>query len=143
MSSSNNQGRRDFLNLLGISTAVALVPWLEGCGSDADDDSPVEPNAEWERIAAEKEATGVYTAQQPGEWVGKEATHLPKLTFDMTAKTVTVTVGHPMTAEHWITAVYIRNEDDVVIGLKEFLGTDLEATATFSFPASTTKITAY
>jgi desulfoferrodoxin (superoxide reductase-like protein) len=101
-----------------------------GCSSDSEDDSsPVTPNAEWETIAAQKEAGGIYTRQEPGKWAGKEGTHVPQLSFNAAAKSVTIVTAHPMTAEHWITAIYIRNQDNIVRVSKRSAHQEVDAQA--------------
>jgi desulfoferrodoxin (superoxide reductase-like protein) len=55
----------------------------------------------------------------------------------------TVTVMHGMSVEHWISDIYLRNQDDIIIGYVELTGEDPEARARFDLPRGTTRITAY
>jgi desulfoferrodoxin (superoxide reductase-like protein) len=97
-------------------------------------------NELWEARAKELEGKGpAYTATAPGKWKGKEGSHVPTATFE--GDSVTVVNKHPMTAEHYITTHYIKNQKGVVIGLKEFKPTDAEPKSTFVLPKKTTSIT--
>ena len=99
-------------------------------------------NEGWEKRAKEFEEKGPpNTASAPGKWKGKEGSHVPTATFD--GDSVTIFTKHPMSAEHYITTHYIKNQKGVVIGLKEFKPTDSEAKSTFVLPKKTTSITVY
>jgi superoxide reductase len=99
-------------------------------------------NSAWEARAKELEAKGpTYTAADPGKWKGKEGSHAPVATFE--GDKVTIVTKHPMSAEHWITTHYIKDQKGVVIGLKEFKPTDTAAKSSFVLPKKTTAITVY
>ena len=141
MKSDMSLERRDFLRMIGVGVTVAVVPAsMVGCGSD--DADGIATNDAWEALAATKERGGVYTTANPGKWAGKEALHVPRLSWDG-VRYLTVEAKHPMTSDHWITVIYIRNQDGIVIGLQEFSGTDPAAKVVFSLPNGTTGVTAF
>jgi desulfoferrodoxin (superoxide reductase-like protein) len=131
--------RRAFIKYNGLATITVAVPaWLRSGQAEA----ATTKNAAWEARAKELEGKGpIYTADSPGKWKGKEGGHVPTATFDNAG--VTIVTKHPMTAEHWITTHYIKNEKGMVIGLKEFKGTDAAAKSTFPLPKGTTSVTVY
>jgi len=119
-----------------VAISVAVPSWLIERAAEA---APKKNHA-WEARAKELEAKGpAYTAAAPGKWKGKEGGHVPVASFE--AGQVTIVTKHPMTPEHWITTHYIKNQKGVVIGLKEFTGTDPEAKSTFPLPKGTTALT--
>lgn len=132
--------RRDFLKMIGVGVTVAVVPAsMVGCGDDPDE---IATNDAWEALAATKEAGGVYTTANPGKWAGKEGAHAPLLSWDG-VRFLTVEAKHPMGTDHWITVIYIRNQNGIVIGLQEFSSTDPAAIVVFSLPNGTTGVTAF
>jgi desulfoferrodoxin (superoxide reductase-like protein) len=131
-----------------VAISVAVPTWLsEREAKAASEKEPAskkeartKKNGAWEARASELEARGpVYTAAEPGKWKGKEGSHVPVASFE--GGQVSVVTKHPMTPEHWITTHYIKNQKGVVIGLKEFKGTDPEAKSTFPLPKGTTALT--
>jgi desulfoferrodoxin (superoxide reductase-like protein) len=132
--------RRVLLEYNGlVAICVAVPSWL--IARDANAAAP-KKNAAWEARAKELEGKEpAYTAAEPGKWKGKEGSHVPTASFD--AGQVTVSTKHPMTAEHYITTHYIKNQKGSVIGLKEFTGSDPEARSTFPLPKGTTSLTVY
>lgn len=133
--------RRKFMT--NCAVAVLAVPTVLSCGDDDDETRviPIDKNAErLQARATQLEAGGVYTTDKPGKWEGKETAHVP--TLAVKDGSVTINSTHPMTREHWVTTMYVKDQDNKVIWLKEYLGTDtLEKT--FKLPANTTKIIAY
>lgn len=131
--------RRDFLKTTGLLATAAFLPTqLIGCGDGAD------VNNDWETRATELEAlTEVRTEANPGPWSEKVGGHLPAVEFDMDNTNVTVRTSHGMSEDHYITTIYIRDQNGVVVGLKELNPTDSEAAADFTLPEGTTAITAY
>jgi desulfoferrodoxin (superoxide reductase-like protein) len=125
-----------------IGVAIALPPAVGGCLSGSQPIT-VERNYVWEQRASQLESGGVLTQTNPGAFAGKEAAHVPQVTYDSRSQTVVVFTDHPMAKDHWITTQYIRNQDGVVIGLKEYSGGDAEARATFILPQGTTSITVF
>jgi desulfoferrodoxin (superoxide reductase-like protein) len=122
-----------------VALSVAVPSWL--IDRDASAAAP-KKNAAWEARAKELEGKGpAYTADAPGKWKGKEGGHVPAASFE--AGQVTIVTKHPMTPEHFITTHYIKNQKGVVIGLKEFSGTDPEAKSSFALPKGTTSLTVY
>ena len=137
--------RRAVLEFNGlVAISVAVPSWLlerEALASSKKE-APPKKNEAWEARAKELEAKGpVYTAAEAGKWKGKEGSHVPVASFE--AGQVTILTKHPMTPEHWITSHYIKDQKGVVIGLKEFTGTDPEAKSTFPLPKGTTALTVY
>jgi desulfoferrodoxin (superoxide reductase-like protein) len=134
--------RRDFLKQSGVLASLAFLPSLVGCGTGSDDEVSI--NSTWESRATELEAKAdIRTANKPGPWGEKVAGHLPAVDVEHTSKQLTVATAHGMSEEHYITTLYVRNQDGIVIGLKEFSPTDAEPKAVFSYPKGTTKITVY
>lgn len=116
--------------------SVAVPAWLIEQQAQA---APAK-NPAWQARAKELEAKGpAYTALEPGKWKGKEGGHVPTATFE--GDSVTILTKHPMTPKHWITTHYIKDQKGVVIGLKEFKGTDPKAISSFVLPKKTTSIT--
>lgn len=138
-----------------FATVVAIPSWLWGCAGEVDfaaDPSVggAERNDEWETIASELEAAGLYTQGEPGPWAGKEAVHVPRVTLNGGAGSVTVLVKHEMTAEHWIPVIYLRDQDGLVIGLTSYgrdaydgKAGDKDPSVTFELPSGTRQVTAY
>jgi desulfoferrodoxin (superoxide reductase-like protein) len=135
--------RRGFFGLLGGAGAAAATgcygtpPFSSGGLSDA-----------WEQRAQQLEdANGVYSAADEGIWPGKAGNHVPAIVIDAASKTATVSSTHPMTEAHWLTTIYVRNQDGVVVHLAEFVvrgaNAATAATTTFTIPAGTTSMTAY
>ncbi|RKY18750.1 MAG: hypothetical protein DRQ55_12470 [Planctomycetota bacterium] len=149
MNSTSHPTRRTLLRGASLFAVAAVVPaGLWGCGRPGEDSADdgaavVSANPDWEARARELESSGVLTATEPGEWAGKEASHLPQLSFTQGSGTVEVLTDHSMSPEHWITTHYVKNQAGVVIGLQEYAGTDAEARHGFELPAGTTRITAY
>lgn len=134
--------RREMLqSTLGLVTAAAAVPFLAAC-SDDDGGAPI--NEAWEERASGLEATGTYTATSPGPWAGKEAGHVPAITAAGLIETMHgQTVNDPEEEDHYITTLYVRDQDGVVIYLTELDGTEEAPTASFTPPEGTTQMTAY
>ena len=131
--------RRSFMKAAGILGAVALVPTqFLGCG-----DGSTTTNDAWETRASELEGLqDIRTAAKPGPWAEKVGGHLPALSFDANGAAV-VTVDHAMSEEHFISTIYIKDQDGLVMGAQEFSGTDAAPTVTFTLPKGTTEVTAY
>lgn len=137
--------RRAFLQQGSIAALTLLVPsWaLTACSADDQDAGTTPKNAAWEARASELIARSVvlYNTRAPGKWAGKEGTHTPVASF--AAGMVTITTPHPMTPEHYVTTHFVKNQDGVVVGLKEFQPTDIKAETTFTLPPGTTQITIF
>lgn len=131
--------RRQFIQKTGLLVAGSFVvpSWFSGCGG------AVEKNADWEQRAATLESSGtVYSKADPGKWAGKENGHTPSVVFNANG-TVTVKTAHVMTAEHWITMQYVKNQDGIVIALREHPNTNTAAELVLKLPINTTRLTAY
>jgi desulfoferrodoxin-like iron-binding protein len=138
--------RREMLrSTLGICAAAAAAPLLAACSGD-DEGAPV--NAAWEQRASELESSQseVYSMTSPGPWAGKEGGHVPAVA---TGATVTVETMHGQTVDvpdeedHWITTLYVRDQDGVVIHLLELDGTEETPMTSFAPREGTTQMTAY
>ena len=137
--------RKGFLMGIFILVGLALLPAsFIGCGADYDPRDEVRINPDWEARADKLEAHGALrTATNPGPWGEKIADHLPAASANPVSGQLTVITSHGMSAEHYITTLYIRNQDGVVIGLKELSPTDSEAKAIFTYPKGTIKVQAF
>jgi desulfoferrodoxin (superoxide reductase-like protein) len=128
------QNRREFLaQSSAITSAMALPAVLSSCASD--DESRVQSNPEWEEIAdgLEQNPRCCWTgdpAQTDSPSVGA---HLPQISIDTVDGRLVATVftfgdedntgqlrPHPMTAQHWLTTMYVRDDQNVVIALRDF-----------------------
>ena len=135
--------RREFL--AGAATVLA-GGILVACGGDAVSDSGASGttglvNQDWEDLAGMLEAEGVFTVANPGIWAGKEGSHTPAAV--VAGSEVTVVTTHGMDPDHWITTLYIRDQNGVVVGLAELDASSPAGEATFVLPAGTTAVTPY
>ncbi len=94
--------RRHFLKHAATIATVVAVPALTGCAEE--EDSGPEINMAWEDRATELEAT-TWTADDPGV---KPEVHLPEVTYNAGARTMTVSVPHVMEPGHYITTIYLH-----------------------------------
>jgi desulfoferrodoxin (superoxide reductase-like protein) len=139
--------RRDFVSRMGVA---AFGIWLPGCmahvGVD-DGSGGEERNDAWETQAAALEGTKVY--DKSTQWMGedKAATHVPQVT--VSEGTVLVLVPHPTTIDHYITAIYLRDQDGVIIAFVEYEQPTKDSDVTGVSPppialeGSVTSVTAY
>mmetsp|Transcript_1908 Transcript_1908/g.2768 ORF Transcript_1908/g.2768 Transcript_1908/m.2768 type:complete len:115 (-) Transcript_1908:355-699(-) len=95
---------------------------------------------EWKAAVAEKEATGILTAEAPGDWAGKEGKHVPQVTVEQSQ--CTVSVPHGMADDHWIEYVWAKNQDGAVIAVIKLTATD-EPKLSFAVPEGTTSVTGF
>jgi desulfoferrodoxin (superoxide reductase-like protein) len=107
--------RRGFVSYAG---ALALGTWLPGCmarvgvGSDGS-------NADWEARAEALEGAKVYDSTTPwSDGTDKAGTHVPKVT--VSGNTLLILVEHPTTVEHYITTVYVRDQDGIIIAFVRY-----------------------
>ncbi len=139
--------RRALLTHLGAGAAVALT----GCYGDSSYDLDRDTLAEWSERAARLEQNGVYTAAAPGKWAGKEGGHVPTIELATMggAPAVKAFVNHVMTAEHWISGVYFRDQNNNIFFSQELSYTDGDegvekgVTVYAQVPAGVTAVTAY
>jgi desulfoferrodoxin (superoxide reductase-like protein) len=73
----------------------------------------------------------VFTKEQPGQWVGKEAAHVPSLVGG--AGNLKVKNAHEMTPQHYITKHELRDETGKVLAEKQIAATELPE-STFMIP---------
>lgn len=136
-----NHNRRDFLKHAATIATVVAVPAFTGCTTEEEESGP-EINMEWEDRATALEAT-TWTADNPGV---KPEVHLPEATYNADARTMTISVPHVMEAGHYITTIYIRDQDGIVLGLKEYETPSVDGdppSVDISLHESTTAIVAY
>ena len=132
-----------------FSVALTIPNWLWGCGPDEEttdnnaDDVTIDPA--WEgRVETFEADIPTYTSEMPGEWAGKEATHLPIVMLLAGQGSVEVSTNHEMTEEHFIAAHYIKDQDGRVIAFAEYANDpDVTPRTTFKLPSGTTKITVF
>jgi desulfoferrodoxin (superoxide reductase-like protein) len=137
--------RREFLKWSAGALAVgAAAPALLACGSD--DVAPINDAWQSRADALEGQQASVYSVSDPGPWAGKEGSHVPSMAV---AAQISVDSSHGMTKDqadtddHWITTVYVKDQDGVVIHLQEFDGSEEVATISFAPPESTSQVTAF
>ncbi len=129
------QTRRGFLRSIGATSVTLAV-----IGCDGDDDEEVKVNQQWEDMAEQLERNGVFTVEDQGPWEGKAGSHVAMVTPNDDG-TFTLTTGHEMTDEHYITTHYIRNQDGIIIGFQQYQPGD-DPSVTFTVPRGTTQVTA-
>jgi desulfoferrodoxin (superoxide reductase-like protein) len=143
---SEEMSRRGFVSFAG---SVVLGSWLPGCMADVGvgdgfaSSSRYEP---WEEEARALEGARVYDRTTP--WMGedKAGTHVPQPSA--TARAITVTVPHPMTSAHYITTIYARDQDGIVVWMAYFAppeeGEDsMGISVTMSVLDNVSEVTAY
>ena len=134
--------RRELVKTMGLLLTLPVVSKLTGCKEE------VNINDEWESKVTSLEEADVLSATEPGEWEGKEGSHVPEVT-DNGDGTVTLSTPHGMTppsdddAEHYIDVIYLKDQNGTVIGLAEFTAEDEEAITTITLPAGTTQVVGY
>ena len=137
-----SQNRREFLKRATTLATITAVPMLPGCILPPYDVGPP-VNDEWEDRAAELEAL-TWTVDDPGPH--NPDPHLPVVDYDAESRTVRVKVPHVMEPDHWITTVYIRDQDGVVLELREYpapKASEESPDVEFSLYDTTTEVVAY
>lgn len=122
--SENHQSRRGFMQGALAVSAVVAVPSSFACSSEDNSEGAV-VIPEWQQIADGLEESNqcCWTRSAPatGQGAGAAATHVPVVTVSGTGLVqVTFAMAHPMTSAHWITTIYVRDQDGLVIGLRDF-----------------------
>jgi len=74
----------------------------------------------------------IYTAENPGKWTSKVASHMPQA--EVSGGSVMVKTPHPMSAEHFIVRHTLVGADGTVLGEMTFTPTD-KPESTFALPA--------
>lgn len=158
---SRSESRRDFarrvigaLSLTRVATigSVSALVTSTGCQGDTSYDASYEPywayraNQMEEYQVANFEA--VRTEQNPGMWADKIGGHKPSV--NVANDVITVKVDHPMSEEHWISTVYLRDLDtERVFYLKEFMpkekdpGAEKGVTITADLPPEVNRFAAF
>ena len=157
----NQLNRRAIMKLAAVSMAQL---WLLGCGEDpiqvqvenpkdgqpnaSDSESPttevaMEDGAEADSFDARAsvwETQGLHTPAKPGEWGDKIVGHYPvaRVHNDI----IDVRVYHPMDADHFIQAIYLKNVEGQIIEYAEFDSTANSAEATFKVTDHPDELTA-
>ena len=82
----------------------------------------------------------VRSGDRPGPWADKVNSHTPSVEVGL--GTATVTVPHPMDADHYIAALYLTNTNGAVIAKKQLNPQEYqEAQYTFELPVGVTTVT--
>jgi desulfoferrodoxin (superoxide reductase-like protein) len=143
--------RREYLESTAAAIAGMSVPLaVLGCGDEAATEMSSSTTDEaleaFKTKAASLEASMVY--DKGTQWMGmdKANTHVPAVTLSGT--TAMVETPHVLTAAHYITALYLKDQTNQIIAFLELeqpaAGDAFpKATATFVIPAGTTKVTAF
>ena len=84
----------------------------------------------------------------PGIWAGKEASHTPTIDIYAENTAVIATVDHPMDVDHWVEAIYFKDQNGDVFYLEHFGYQDYKennriAETYIAIPLGVTKVTAY
>lgn len=138
--------RRQVLRGTGAAACTLIIPqWFWGCGEPEVEADPVEIDPAWsERVQTFESEGMILTEDEPGIWPGKEATHLPIVSFQPGQGVLEVLTNHEMTEEHWIQAHYLRDQRGRIVGFREFSpARDLLARASFRVPEGTTELTVF
>jgi desulfoferrodoxin (superoxide reductase-like protein) len=160
----NNQSRREFVQGVLAVSAVLVVPSGIGCSSD-DDVAGAIVVPEWQEVADGLEAPNgpcCYTeTSPPGPNVtnrGDASNHLPVLTLRNNGLVIVslanphpMTRGNATTPAHWITTMYVRDQDGLVIGFRDFGQSQVKPqfegrtspTLEFAMPPGTTSVRAF
>jgi len=132
------------------TTGLILVPSaIISCGLDEKtiiDPPPLSKLKSWEERAKQLEDYGLVKSRENGSANGATEEdikiHVPKVTFG--SNSLGISVNHSMTPDHYITTIYIKDQDDKIFGLKELLPiTDKIPYAEFGVPKGTTSISAF
>jgi desulfoferrodoxin (superoxide reductase-like protein) len=145
----SSQTRREFFARVGAvaAGAVVLPAFVGGIGAGCGDDGGggTDVNEAWEALAVTAEGTMIYDASTPwSDGTAKAGSHVPAVALDGTA--AIVTTPHSLDSGHYITMIYLRDQDGVIVALEEFSAPSTEAEsqiASFSVPAHVTSVTAY
>jgi desulfoferrodoxin (superoxide reductase-like protein) len=109
--------RRNFVSRAGSCAGLlAVSPWLVGCVAEVGEGGDL-PNEVWEDQAALLEGSKVYDSKTLWNGEPKAAAHVPQARAE--ADKVIVYVPHPMTQAHWITTVYLRDPDGLVVAFEQ------------------------
>jgi desulfoferrodoxin (superoxide reductase-like protein) len=131
-------------------SVLALACLLGGCLAEVGDPLPPykdpDPVPAWEDEAEELEGDKVYDKND--QWMGEDqaTAHVPAV--EILSGKLSVTVPHPMEHDHYITAMYVRDQRGVITGFHEFDRpkegkSALGVTANFDVPLRATKVRAY
>lgn len=154
--SENYQSRRGFIQGALAASAVVAVPNTFACSGEDDADGGAVVIPEWQQIADGLEESNqcCWTRAQPatGEGAGGVDPHVPVVSVNRTGRVeVTFAMPHPMTEAHWITTIYVRDQNGLVIGLRDFGQAALlpqfsrgeVPSLAFQAPPGTTQVRAY
>jgi superoxide reductase len=132
----------DMLLSRRMMLALAILP--VGCATQQEP-AEEEPAAEAAPPAAEEEP--IYTRGDPGEWEGKQQSHVPQIAYEKAGAglKVTVTVNHPMDADlpHYIMWIKLFDGEGNLLGQEEFEATEEKAVATFELATTPAKLVAH
>lgn len=138
--------RRQLIQGLGATSMLALT----GCYGDATYEIDRSIFTFWQKEAARYEQDDVYSMDNPGDYDDKIAAHVPDLSYYAEGTAVVAVVDHPMTKEHWVEAIYFKDQNGDVFYLQhlsyqeyENKAEKREARAYCAIPEGVTQVTAY
>lgn len=136
--------RRQLIQGLGVASAAALT----GCYGDATYEVDRSIFTYWQEEAVRYERGQVFTKEEPGIWAGKEESHTPKVMIYSNNTAVIATVDHPMDIDHWVEAIYFKDQNGEVFYLEHFGYQDYKkdnktAETYIAIPEGVTKVTGY
>ena len=131
---------RNWPRLLIALLAALFVMLLTACSHHQ---APVAEKAATETTAA---AEPIHTRGDPGEYEGKESSHVPVIVYKKSGSglQVTVTVNHVMdpAIPHFIEWIHLMDGDGNILGEKSFVATDAKAEATFNLMSAPARLVA-
>jgi desulfoferrodoxin (superoxide reductase-like protein) len=134
--------------IVGASALGGLA--LSGCYGDATYEVDRSIFTYWQDEAVRYEREGVYTMEDQGKWEGqdKEKAHTPSVEIYANNTAVISRVDHPMSAEHWVEAIYFKDQNGDVFYLEHFSYLDAKdegkiAETYIAIPEGVTSVTAY
>jgi len=104
--------------ITGASAVGALA--LSGCYGDATYEVDRSIFTFWQDEAIRYERGEVFSMDNPGIWSGKEASHTPSVEVYDNGAAVVARVDHPMDIDHWIEAIYFKDQNGDVFYLQHF-----------------------
>ena len=111
------------LHAVLLLRAALAAPALLACGN-ADNTRSAAVVPEWQQVADGLESAQCCWSREDlptGAGAGAPEDHLPLVTLtDEDVIEVRYEADPAMTAEHWITTLYVRDQDAVVIGYRDF-----------------------
>lgn len=119
------QSRRGFIRGAMAASGVVWLPTGFACSGEDDDPEGAVIVPEWQQMADGLEESNqcCWSRSQPatGQGAGGVDPHVPNISVSPTGLvTVSFAVDHPMTSAHWISTIYVRDQSNLVIGLRDY-----------------------